>query len=98
MNFQFYMFFLEIEVIILVPLQSGIFLCSKGKNIAWYNGSIAAYKSAVLVRLLVKARAEVKVVMTPAACKFPVGPLTLSTFSKPGTHGTVPKRFPGPIT
>jgi phosphopantothenoylcysteine decarboxylase/phosphopantothenate--cysteine ligase len=44
-------------------------------------GSIAAYKSAVLVRLLVKAGAEVKVVMTPGAHDF-ITPLTLSTLSK----------------
>ncbi len=44
-------------------------------------GSIAAYKSALLVRLLVKAGAEVKVVMTPAATEF-ISPLTLSTLSK----------------
>ena len=45
------------------------------------TGSIAAYKSILLVRLLVKAGAEVKVIMTPAAKDFaPV--LTLSTLSK----------------
>lgn len=45
------------------------------------SGSIAAYKSAMLVRLLIKAGAEVKVVMTPSAGNF-IGPLTLSTLSK----------------
>lgn len=45
------------------------------------TGSIAAYKSILLVRLLVKAGAEVRVVMTPAAKDF-VSPLTLSTLSK----------------
>jgi phosphopantothenoylcysteine decarboxylase / phosphopantothenate---cysteine ligase len=45
------------------------------------TGSIAAYKSILLVRLLVKAGAEVKVVITPAARDF-VSPLTLSTLSK----------------
>ena len=45
------------------------------------SGSIAAYKAAVLVRLLIKAGATVKVVMTPAAKEF-VSPLTLSTLSK----------------
>jgi phosphopantothenoylcysteine decarboxylase/phosphopantothenate--cysteine ligase len=45
------------------------------------TGSIAAYKSILLVRLLVKAGAEVKVVITPAAAAF-VSPLTLSTLSK----------------
>lgn len=45
------------------------------------TGSIAAYKSAVLTRLLVKAGAVVKVVMTPSATDF-ITPLTLSTLSK----------------
>jgi phosphopantothenoylcysteine decarboxylase/phosphopantothenate--cysteine ligase len=44
-------------------------------------GGIAAYKSAVLTRLLVKAGAEVKVVMTPSAHHF-ITPLTLSSLSK----------------
>ena len=45
------------------------------------TGSIAAYKSAILVRLLVKAGAEVKVIMTERAKDF-VTPLTFSTLSK----------------
>lgn len=45
------------------------------------SASIAAYKSATLVRLLVKAGAEVQVVMTPASTEF-ITPLTLSTLSK----------------
>jgi phosphopantothenoylcysteine decarboxylase/phosphopantothenate--cysteine ligase len=45
------------------------------------SGSIAAYKSAPLVRLLVKAGATVKVIMTPASAEF-VTPLTLSTLSR----------------
>ncbi|POY34730.1 bifunctional phosphopantothenoylcysteine decarboxylase/phosphopantothenate--cysteine ligase CoaBC [Solitalea longa] len=44
-------------------------------------GSIAAYKSAELVRLFIKAGAEVKVIMTPGAVEF-ITPLTLSTLSK----------------
>src|SRR6201994_2073517 len=44
-------------------------------------GSIAAYKSATLVRLLVKGGANVQVVMTPDATNF-ITPLTLSTLSK----------------
>ncbi|NOT51014.1 MAG: bifunctional phosphopantothenoylcysteine decarboxylase/phosphopantothenate--cysteine ligase CoaBC [Chitinophagaceae bacterium] len=44
------------------------------------TGSIAAYKSVYLVRLLIKAGAEVKVIMTPSAKDF-VSPLTLSTLS-----------------
>ena len=45
------------------------------------TGSIAAYKSIILVRLLVKAGAEVKVILTPSAKNFISG-LTLSTLSK----------------
>ena len=45
------------------------------------TGSIAAYKSALLVRLLVKAGAEVQVVMTEAAKDF-ITPLTLGTLSR----------------
>jgi phosphopantothenoylcysteine decarboxylase/phosphopantothenate--cysteine ligase len=45
------------------------------------TGSIAAYKSAMLVRLFIKAGAEVKVVMTKSACDF-VTPLTFSVLSK----------------
>ncbi len=44
-------------------------------------GSIAAYKTAFFVRLLVKAGAEVKVLMTESAKDF-VTPLTLATLSK----------------
>lgn len=45
------------------------------------TGSIAAYKAAILVRLLVKAGAEVRVIMTTAAADF-ISPLTMSTLSK----------------
>ncbi len=44
-------------------------------------GSIAAYKAAILTRLLVKSGAEVKVIITPAAKDF-ITPLTLATLSK----------------
>lgn len=44
------------------------------------SASIAAYKTPILVRLLVKKGAQVKVMMTPAASDF-VTPLTLSTVS-----------------
>jgi phosphopantothenoylcysteine decarboxylase/phosphopantothenate--cysteine ligase len=44
-------------------------------------GSIAAYKSALLVRLLVKAGANVKVILTADASNF-ITPLTLATLSK----------------
>lgn len=45
------------------------------------TGSIAAYKSALLVRLLVKEGAEVKVIMTSLAKEF-ITPLTLATLAK----------------
>lgn len=44
-------------------------------------GSIAAYKTAFLIRLLVKNGAEVKVIMTTSASQF-ITPLTLGTLSK----------------
>lgn len=44
-------------------------------------GSIAAYKTAFFVRLLIKAGAEVKVIMTESAKEF-ITPITLSTLSK----------------
>ncbi len=49
------------------------------------SGSIAAYKSILLTRLLIKAGAKVKVVMTPSAKNF-VTPLSLSTISKNEVH------------
>jgi phosphopantothenoylcysteine decarboxylase/phosphopantothenate--cysteine ligase len=58
----------------------------EGKNIiVGVCGSIAAYKTATLVRLLVKAGANVQVVMTPDAANF-ITPLTLSTLSKNPVH------------
>lgn len=54
----------------------------EGKNIVLgVCGSIAAYKSALLVRLLIKGGASVQVVMTQDATNF-ITPLTLSTLSK----------------
>lgn len=44
-------------------------------------GSIAAYKSAILTRLLIKAGAQVQVIMSPAAADF-ITPLTLATLSR----------------
>lgn len=53
----------------------------KGKHIILgITGGIAAYKCATLTRLLVKACAEVQVIMTPNAKQF-IQPLTLSTLS-----------------
>jgi phosphopantothenoylcysteine decarboxylase / phosphopantothenate---cysteine ligase len=54
----------------------------KGKKILiGITGSIAAYKVPLLVRLFIKAEAEVKIVMTQSATEF-VSPLVLSTLSK----------------
>lgn len=53
----------------------------EGKHIVLgITGGIAAYKSAMLLRLLVKAGAEVQVVMTPSAKEF-ITPVTLSALS-----------------
>ncbi len=56
----------------------------KGKKIVLgITGSIAAYKACTLIRLFIKAGAEVQVVITPAGKEF-VTPVTLSTLtSKP---------------
>lgn len=56
-------------------------ILSGKKILLGVTASIAAYKTAHLVRLFVKSGAQVKVVMTPAAKDF-VTPLTLSTLSK----------------
>ena len=54
----------------------------EGKHIVLgVTGSIAAYKAAFLVRLLIKRGAEVQVVMTPAGKEF-ITPLTLSTLTR----------------
>ena len=59
-----------------------------GKNILLgISAGIAAYKSAGLVRLFIKAGANVKVVMTPASKDF-ITPLTLSTLSKNPVHSS----------
>jgi phosphopantothenoylcysteine decarboxylase / phosphopantothenate---cysteine ligase len=55
------------------------------KIVLGVTGSIAAYKSALLTRLLVKAGAEVRVVMTDSARSF-ITPLTLHTLSKNRVH------------
>ena len=57
------------------------------KIILGISGGIAAYKTASLVRLFVKAGAHVQVIMTPASKDF-VTPLTLSTLSKNPVHST----------
>lgn len=59
-----------------------------GKNILLgVTGGIAAYKTASLVRLFIKAGANVKVILTPSAKDF-ITPLTLSTLSKNPVHSS----------
>src|SRR5262245_52098890 len=53
---------------------------AKRRILVGVTGGIAAYKSAELVRLLVKAGAEVRVVMTAAATQF-ITPLTMQSLS-----------------
>ena len=60
-------------------------ILSGKKILLGISGGIAAYKSAILVRLFIKSGAEVKVVMTPDAKEF-ITPLTLSTLSKNPVH------------
>ncbi len=62
-------------------------ILSGKKVLLGITAGIAAYKSATLVRLLIKAGAQVKVVMTPAAKNF-ITPLTLSTLSKNEVHSS----------
>lgn len=57
------------------------------KIVLGVSGGIAAYKTASLVRLFIKAGADVQVIMTPASKDF-VTPLTLSTLSKNPVHST----------
>ena len=76
------------------------------KIVLGITGSIAAYKAAVLIRLLIKKGAEVQVVITPAGKEF-ITPITLSALtSKPviseffaqrdgSWHSHVPERFRG---
>ncbi|GGZ62346.1 bifunctional phosphopantothenoylcysteine decarboxylase/phosphopantothenate--cysteine ligase CoaBC [Mesonia mobilis] len=56
-------------------------MLSGKKVLLGVTAGIAAYKTAYIVRLFIKAGAEVRVVMTPEAKEF-VTPLTLSTLSK----------------
>ena len=59
----------------------------KGRGVVLgVTGSIAAYKSALIVRELVKAGADVRVIMTPGAREF-ITPLTLGTLSGHPVHG-----------
>lgn len=63
-------------------------MLSQKKILIAVSGSIAAYKIATLVRLFIKANAEVKVVMTRSAQDF-ITPLTLSTLSKNPVYSSV---------
>lgn len=56
-------------------------MLSNKKFLIGVSGGIAAYKTAYIIRNLVKAGAEVRVIMTDSAKAF-IGPLTLSTLSK----------------
>jgi len=56
-------------------------MLSGKKILIGLTGSIAAYKTAYLIRELIKLEAEVRVVMTKASSHF-ISPLTLSTLSK----------------
>jgi phosphopantothenoylcysteine decarboxylase/phosphopantothenate--cysteine ligase len=57
------------------------------KIILGISGGIAAYKTANLVRLFIKAGAHVQVIMTPASLDF-ITPLTLATLSKNPVYST----------
>jgi phosphopantothenoylcysteine decarboxylase / phosphopantothenate---cysteine ligase len=57
------------------------------KIVLGVSGGIAAYKTAHLVRLFIKAGAQVQVIMTPASKDF-VTPLTLATLSKNPVHSS----------
>lgn len=56
-------------------------MLSGKKILIGVTGSIAAYKSAILIRLLIREGSEVRVVMTPLAKEF-ITPLTLATLTK----------------
>ena len=56
-------------------------MLSGKKIVLGVSGSIAAYKTAIITRLLVKEGADVRVIMTPSAHDF-ITPITLSTLSK----------------
>ena len=62
-------------------------ILSGKKILLGISGGIAAYKTAILIRLFIKNGAEVKVVMTPDAKEF-ITPLTLSTLSKNPVHSS----------
>ena len=65
--------------------MSGLNSLSNKRILLGISGGIAAYKSAELTRLLVKAGAEVRVVMTRAATEF-ITPLTMQALSGQRVH------------
>ena len=67
------------------------------KIILGVSGSIAAYKSAYLVRGLIKNGAEVRVIMTTSASSF-ISPLTLATLSKNPVYSEFVKNQAGEWT
>ncbi|TDQ14771.1 phosphopantothenoylcysteine decarboxylase/phosphopantothenate--cysteine ligase [Algoriphagus boseongensis] len=70
----------------------------KGKRILLgVTGSIAAYKSALLTRLLIKSGAEVQIIMSASALDF-ITPLTLSTLSKNPVHSEFSNKKTGEWT
>ncbi len=73
------------------PLSSTVFMLRGKKLLLGISGSIAAYKAAFLTRLLVKAGAEVKVIMTSDAQNF-ITPLTLHTLSRNQVYTEVATR------
>lgn len=67
----------------------------EGKKIVLgVSASIAAYKAAILARLLIKQGAEVRLILSPEAIKF-VSPLTLATLSKNPVYYTFEKNTHG---
>lgn len=72
-------------------------MLSNKKIIVGVTGSIAAYKSALLVRLLKKQGADVRVIMTASATEF-ITPLTLSTLSENPVHSKFVKNDSGEWT
>ena len=67
----------------IIPIHAMLSSLHNKHIVLGITGSIAAYKACTLVRLLIKAGAEVQVVMTPAAKEFitPLTRLWLASFS-----------------
>ena len=67
-------------------------MSSVKKILLGVTGSIAAYKSAYIIRLLVKNKCEVKVIATNSALDF-ITPLTLSTLSLNPVYNNIISNF-----